>query len=278
MLQKNYLLFKNYLVFLKTNRIFITPSKLLFSITTTLSHFSKTMNFIKNILKKIFSNEFRARYRSAYIMFVKNTKRKNYAASGKHTELYGPLILDPHFVEMGDYTRLQPGVSIISGGGKVVIKKFSAIGAGTTIIPGGHTPTVGLPQYLSPLHINDTETTIVIEEDVWVGAQSILLSHSSIGRGAVVAAGSVITKKIPPYAVVAGTPGKIIATRFSLEQIIKHETILYPPEERMKKEDLEKLFENEYKGLRFIGTENISESDLALLKEHKNNIGIKEYE
>lgn len=159
-----------------------------------------------------------------------------------------------------------------------MIKKFSAVGAGTTIIPGSHIPTVGLPQYLSTLHINDTETTIVIEEDVWVGARSILLSHCSIGRGAVVAAGSVITKKVPPYAVVAGAPAKIIAARFTAEQIMKHETLLYPPAERMSREEVEKLFETEYKGLRTLGTDEISAEDLALLRKHKAELGIKEYE
>lgn len=236
------------------------------------------MNFIKSAFLKLFSPSIREFTTNIYFSYFKNTRKSSYNKCGTHTLLRGPLILNPKLVEIDDYVRLQPGVNIISGGGKVIIKKYSAIGGGTVIIPGSHTPTVGLPQYLSTLHINDTETTIVIEEDVWVGARSILLSHCNVRRGAVIAAGSVITKDIPPYAVVAGMPGKVIATRFSLEQIIKHETLLYPPEERLKREELETLFEKEYKGLRSIGTGNISDKDLTLLKEHKASIGIKEYE
>ena len=236
------------------------------------------MSFLKKLSLWLFPLVARERIGSIYFPFFRNTKKNKYKKFGEHTLLYGPLTLDPNLVELDDYTRLQPMTNIISGGGKVVIKKFSAVGAGTTIIPGSHIPTVGLPQYLSTLHINDTETTIVIEEDVWVGARSILLSHCSIGRGAVVAAGSVITKKVPPYAVVAGAPAKIIAARFTAEQIMKHETLLYPPAERMSREEVEKLFETEYKGLRTLGTDEISAEDLALLRKHKAELGIKEYE
>ena len=61
---------------------------------------------------------------------------------------------------------------------------------------------------------------IVIEDDVWICESAIILSGVSIGQGAVVAAGSVVTKNVPPYAVVAGNPAQIIKYRFS-EELIK---------------------------------------------------------
>ena len=54
---------------------------------------------------------------------------------------------------------------------------------------------------------------IVIEDDVWIAARCTILSGVTIGRGSVIAAGSVITKDIPPFSVVAGVPGKIISKR-----------------------------------------------------------------
>jgi acetyltransferase-like isoleucine patch superfamily enzyme len=62
---------------------------------------------------------------------------------------------------------------------------------------------------------------VVIGNDVWVGAGAIILSGVSIGDGAIVAAGAVVTKDVPPYAIVGGNPAKLIRYRFSEDQIAK---------------------------------------------------------
>lgn len=233
---------------------------------------------IKKLLKKLISEVTWVRYTAPYLVNFKNTKKRNYAKYGANTQLFGPLSLDPTGVELDDYTRLQPGVRVINAGGRFIVKKFSAIGAGTTIIASEHVPTVGLPQFMSTLHINDVKATVVVEEDAWVGSEAILLSHSNIGRGAVVAAGSVVTKPVPPYAVVAGSPAKVIAARFTKEQIMAHEAILYPPAERMSETALQELFDGVFAGLKTIGTSDMSPEDRALLEKQKNLLGIENYE
>lgn len=60
---------------------------------------------------------------------------------------------------------------------------------------------------------------IVIGDDVWIGYRSTIMSGVTIGQGAVVAAGSVVTKDVPPYAVVGGVPARIIKYRFSEKSI-----------------------------------------------------------
>lgn len=203
---------------------------------------------------------------------------KFYAQIGEHSQLGMDMTLIPENVYLENYTRLQNLTNVISWKGKVVVKKYTAIGSDCTIIPGAHVPTVGVPQFCSLLHINDDDRTITIEEDVWIGARAIILSHcQTIGRGAVVAAGAVVSKSVPPYAVVAGVPAKIIACRFSLEQILKHESILYPVEERLKEEELEKLFDEYFLGKKVIGTERISENDRKRLKDMKEKMGIIDY-
>ena len=170
------------------------------------------------------------------------------------------------------------GIPIISYKGKLRVRKYAAVGSGCIIIPGDHVPTVGVPQFLAGrLHINDADGEIVIGEDAWVGAGTILLSHCEIGRGAVVAAGAVVSKQVPPYAVVAGIPAKIIATRFSIEQILKHEALLYPAEERMTKEELEKLFNEYYQGKRSIGKSEMSAEDKSRLSAAKEELGMQVY-
>jgi len=54
---------------------------------------------------------------------------------------------------------------------------------------------------------------VVIEDDVWIGTRVIILSGRRIGKGAILAAGAVITRDVPPYAMVGGNPARIIGTR-----------------------------------------------------------------
>ncbi len=64
-----------------------------------------------------------------------------------------------------------------------------------------------------------------IGSDVWVGCNAIILPGVEIGNGAIIAAGSVVTKSIPPYAIVGGNPAKFIKWRFTEEQIKKLEEL-----------------------------------------------------
>jgi acetyltransferase-like isoleucine patch superfamily enzyme len=53
----------------------------------------------------------------------------------------------------------------------------------------------------------------VIEDDVWVGAGAVILPGVTIGRGAIVGAGAVVTRDVPPFAIVAGVPARFLAWR-----------------------------------------------------------------
>lgn len=204
-----------------------------------------------------------------------NLNLKKYASAGKHCDLGFEQTTVPQNVYLEDYCRIQNHLNFISYKGKLIVKKYAAIGAGCIIIPGDHVPTVGVPQYLAgKLHINDVDGEIVVGEDAWVGAGTILLSHCQIGRGAVVAAGAVVSKPVPPYAVVAGVPAKIIATRFTVEQILEHEKQLYPIGERMSREELEKLFDENFQGKRSIGKSEMSTDDKEKLKKKKEELGM----
>jgi acetyltransferase-like isoleucine patch superfamily enzyme len=55
--------------------------------------------------------------------------------------------------------------------------------------------------------------TITIEDDVWIAAHCTILSGVTLGKGSVIAAGAVVTKDVPPYAIVAGVPAKVVSNR-----------------------------------------------------------------
>lgn len=90
--------------------------------------------------------------------------------------------------------------------------------------------TVGVPVRFSPWvgstnpHSPFRDEKVSIESDVWLGFGAVVLSGVCVGRGAIVAAGSVVTKSVEPYAIVGGNPARQIGRRFADEsQITEHE-------------------------------------------------------
>lgn len=131
-------------------------------------------------------------------------------------------------VQLGDFTYIANGTSI----SKTSIGKFCSIGPGCKVGLGKH-PTRDFvsthPVFFSDLkqsqisfsdkkYLNEF-SDIKIGNDVWFGANVIVVDGVNISDGVIVAAGSVVTKDIPPYAIVGGVPAKIIRYRFNQNEI-----------------------------------------------------------
>ncbi|MEI8122197.1 MAG: acyltransferase [bacterium] len=112
-------------------------------------------------------------------------------------------------------------------------------GPQVTVIGGGHNITVA-GRFMTDVHekTGNEDLGVVIEDDVWIGTGAIILRGVCVGRGSVVGAGSVVTKSVPPYAIVAGNPAKVIRFRWPVTDIVKHESALYSPERRLAEIDL----------------------------------------
>jgi len=89
----------------------------------------------------------------------------------------------------------------------VTIGDNVAVAAHVVIASQGH--PVELPR-CHGLHWSITEAPVVIEDDVWIGSGAIVLPGTRVGRGAVVAAGAVVSRDVPAMSVVAGVPAKPI--------------------------------------------------------------------
>ena len=123
-------------------------------------------------------------------------------SSGSSEDYIGELIIEDS-VHVGQNC-------FVDGTGKLRIGKDSVIGPNVVFLTGNHEfkdPAVpirlqgGIPQ------------PIVIEEDVWLGANVIVLGDVTIGKGSVIGAGSVVTKDLAPYSIAVGTPAKVIGQR-----------------------------------------------------------------
>ena len=102
-------------------------------------------------------------------------------------------------------------------------------GPGVTIVSGNHRTDV-IGKYMSQITDADKrpedDRDVIIEDDVWIGANATILMGVTIGRGCVIAAGAVVNKDCPPYCVLGGVPARVLKTRFTLEQITEHEKAL----------------------------------------------------
>lgn len=111
---------------------------------------------------------------------------------------------------------------------KLKIKKHFVSGPGLTIITGDHHYIVG--RYLDELRecdkIPENDKDVIIEEDVWCGANVTILKGVTIGRSSIIAAGSVVTKDIPAYSIAGGIPAKVIKKKWNDNEISMHEMFL----------------------------------------------------
>ena len=85
---------------------------------------------------------------------------------------------------------------------------------------------------------------IIVDDDVWIGYGATILSGVHIGQGAVIAAGAVVTKDIPPYAIAAGVPAKVMKYRFNeklIEELLKVD--FGKLDEGMVREHIDDLYE-----------------------------------
>lgn len=134
-------------------------------------------------------------------------------------------LFDPTLVEVGDCTYGGLRVLTYNKDNKLRIGKFCSIAQDVMFVLSGDHYTNHISSYPYRVWIMNekqegvSKGNIIVDDDVWIGFRSTILSGVHIGQGAIVAAGSVVTKDVPPYAIVGGVPAKVLKYRFSHELI-----------------------------------------------------------
>jgi tetrahydrodipicolinate N-succinyltransferase len=129
--------------------------------------------------------------------------------SGYHTAMYHPVRLmvdasDDAVIEIGENTRIN-GASIHATR-RISIGRNCLIAANVTILDSdGHGVSVADRDVHNPV-----SRPVRVDDDVWIGANAIVLKGVTIGRGAIVAAGSVVTRDVPAMTLVGGNPAQVI--------------------------------------------------------------------
>ena len=182
-----------------------------------------------------------------YYSYFGSCNRKNFGYIADSAKLIPPLKIDgPQNVYMYENTKIENSTisAVLS---KFIMKKGSAAAEGLSVHTGNHMQLVG-KFYRTITNENKLNSgkvfdkDIVVEEDVWIGCNVTLLSGAHLGRSAVIAAGAVVNSEISPYCIAGGVPTKPIKFKWTIDQILEHESILYPEEERHSKEELERIF------------------------------------
>ena len=170
---------------------------------------------IKNIIRNLYNKIYLPQY------------KKKMGACGENVLFYP---YDSHFscenIYIGNHVYIGYGADMIATRSKIIIGDHVVFGPKVCIRGGDHR-TNYIGKYIDmvddSLKLPENDQDVFFEGDNWIGMNSIILKGVTIGRGAIIAAGSVVTRAVPAYSIVGGVPAKILKYRFTEEDIKIHE-------------------------------------------------------
>lgn len=141
----------------------------------------------------------------------------------------GWIIPNPQFIYIGNHVHIQDSCRLMSDSAKIIIKDHAILAGEVAVHAGDH--RFDIPgRWIDSMTLADKRPSdaggVIIEEDTWIGGRAIILQGVTIGRGAIVGGGSIITKDVAPYSIVVGV-NRVVGMRFSEENIKIHEELLF---------------------------------------------------
>lgn len=167
-----------------------------------------------------------------------------------HNGTFPTSIIPLDIVKIGNYTYGELNVITSSNHSKLIIKNFVSIAKNVTFLLDSEHAIHNVSLFPYKVRMLQSEPSealskgdIFVDDDVWIGFGATIMSGVHIGQGAVVAAGAVVTRDVPPYSIVGGVPARVLRYRFSSELISELLQIDYSSmTEEMVKEHLQDLY------------------------------------
>lgn len=130
-------------------------------------------------------------------------------------------------MSVGNHVLIPKNATFYCTEASLTIGNYVVFGPSPTIITGDHRiDVVGRYMFDVCEKTPENDAPVVIEDDVWIGANVTILKGVTIGRGCVIAAGAVVNSSFPPYSIIGGVPAKLIRKRFSEDVAVLHERLL----------------------------------------------------
>ena len=160
------------------------------------------------------------------IFFIKKYLKSKFAECGSEVYLGNNGIATYENIKIGDHVYIGSNYVFQSKHGEITIGNHVMFGPGVHIHGGNHIYNqVGI--YMDTIKKEkNSDPTIVIEDDVWIGANVIILGGVHIGFGSIIGAGSVVTHDVVEGGIYAGNPAKLIKMRFERDDLRRHKQIL----------------------------------------------------
>jgi acetyltransferase-like isoleucine patch superfamily enzyme len=183
---------------------------------------------MRNVLKTVFKLVDMIN-RGTYKYFVMPFKKSMLKKCGKKVYIGRGSDFTYQNISIGNHVSINKDCMFMCTRSEIIIGDHVMFGPHVFMITGSHRTDIEgrfMDQITNEEKRSSDDRCIILEGDNWIGANSIILRGVTIGKGAVVAAGSVVNKDVEPYSIVGGVPAKILKYRFSPDQILHHEMML----------------------------------------------------
>lgn len=178
------------------------------------------------------------------VMSFFSSRKDRYGYLAETANIRTPVWGPKQNIYIYEHCGINADAKFICQVGKFIMRRNCSVGPSLTVITFNHKYTV-VGQRPEADGWGELEASdVIVNEDVWIGANVTLCPGTIIGRGSIIAAGSICVKNqvYPPYSIIGGNPSKFIKFRLTLEEQILQEQLLYNESDRINIEILKENY------------------------------------